>query len=69
MIHYGKKWYSLGLLFRLHGSAIPRALPWAIFAATNTFILQTFFHDYVHGVREHGRTCSFHSPLLPNRNT
>eukprot|EP00884_Botryococcus_braunii_P001134 jgi/Botrbrau1/11020/Bobra.101_1s0018.1 len=50
MIYFTKNWYSLVILFRLNGSAIPRALPWAILSAGITFVAHTYYPDYTQEV-------------------
>lgn len=42
MILYSKEYYGLGLLKRVYGSAIPRALPAAIISMIWTIIIRVF---------------------------
>jgi len=42
MILYGKAFWGIPLLFRVYGSALPRAQPFAILAAVECIILREF---------------------------
>jgi hypothetical protein len=47
MILYSKRFYGLSLLFQMFGSALPRALPFALFGGFIAFILRLRFGDYL----------------------
>lgn len=53
MIVYSKSWYGLGLLFRILGSAIPRALPFATYGALLAWCLKHFAGDYIESQWKH----------------
>lgn len=42
MILYGKAWWGIPLLFRVYGSALPRAQPFAIIAVVENVLLTQF---------------------------
>lgn len=53
MIKYSKKYYGLALLFQLFGSAVPRALPFALVAGALAFVLKICIGDYLEANWKH----------------
>lgn len=47
MIKYSKRWYGMTLLFQLFGSAIPRALPFALYGGLVAFALSSTCAQYL----------------------
>lgn len=47
MILYSKRFYGLALMFQMFGSALPRALPFAVFGGAIAFLLRFRFGDYL----------------------
>eukprot|EP00898_Chlorokybus_atmophyticus_P003462 jgi/Chlat1/4116/Chrsp26S04139 len=53
MIRYGKEWWGIKLLFRVHGSPFPRALPFALLSTCVSVALALPLRPYFEGVMRH----------------
>lgn len=53
MILYTKRFYGLSLLLQMFGSAIPRALPFALAGGIVAFVLRVYCSEYLDHTWKH----------------